>query len=197
MGTRERILDAAADIMRTDGIARATTKEIAKRAGFSEAALYKHFSDKPEIFLAVVRERLPRLLTVLQRLENNIGRGNVRDNLADVVAAALAFYDESFSMVVGIFSERRLLEAHRDGIHRLGAGPEVPNRTLAAYLRAEQRHGRVSQDADPDAVASLLLGACLQRAFFRVFAGEPALTGIPDIATTLVNVVIDGIEPGG
>ena len=35
MGTREKILAAAARIMREQGYARATTKEIARAAGFS------------------------------------------------------------------------------------------------------------------------------------------------------------------
>ena len=43
--TRDRMLDAAYTVMRTRGLARATTKEIAREAGFSEAALYKHFED--------------------------------------------------------------------------------------------------------------------------------------------------------
>ena len=44
--------------MRTKGLARATTKEIAKAAGFSEAAPYKHFADKTELFLVVPDPRL-------------------------------------------------------------------------------------------------------------------------------------------
>ncbi|MBB4932470.1 AcrR family transcriptional regulator [Lipingzhangella halophila] len=195
MGTRDRILDAAADIMRTDGVARATTKEIAKRAGFSEAALYKHFTDKPEIFVAVLHERLPQLAATLQRLQNQVGEGSVRGNLEDVVAAALAFYDESFPMLVGIFAERRLLEAHREGVRRLGAGPEYPNQALSAYLRAEQRHGRVRGEVDPNEVASLLFGACLQHAFFRHFSGAPEPAGAQNTASALVSVVAGGIEP--
>ena len=50
MATRDRILDAAARIMRTEGVARATTKQIASEAGYSEATLYKHFSDKATAF---------------------------------------------------------------------------------------------------------------------------------------------------
>src|SRR4051794_40616709 len=61
MNTRDRILDAAAELMRTRGIIRTTTKEIAKAAGFSEATLYKHFRDKEELLLRVLRERMPAL----------------------------------------------------------------------------------------------------------------------------------------
>ena len=57
MSTRERILTAAAEVMRTKGLARSTTKEIARASGFSEATLYKHFANQEELFLAVLGER--------------------------------------------------------------------------------------------------------------------------------------------
>ncbi len=46
------------------------------------------------------------------------------------------------------------------------------NEALAAYLDAEKRLGRMSEDADPEAAAAMVLGACYQRAFFRSFLGE-------------------------
>ncbi|HEY2278086.1 MAG TPA: TetR/AcrR family transcriptional regulator [Streptosporangiaceae bacterium] len=66
--TRDRILDAAAHVMRTRGFARTTTKEIARAAGYSEATLYKHFQDKTDLFLAVPKERLPSLGSTLSAL---------------------------------------------------------------------------------------------------------------------------------
>src|ERR1700760_4013925 len=66
--TRDRILDAAAHVMRTRGFARTTPKEIARAAGYSEATLYKHFTDKTDLFLAVLKERLPSLGSTLGAL---------------------------------------------------------------------------------------------------------------------------------
>ncbi len=63
--TRDRILDAATHVMRTRGFARTTTKEIARAAGYSEATLYKHFQDKTDLFLAVLKERLPTVSWML------------------------------------------------------------------------------------------------------------------------------------
>ena len=70
--TRDRILDAAAHVMRTRGFARTTTKEIARAAGYSEATLYKHFQDKTDLFLAVLKERLPSLGGTLGALSAGI-----------------------------------------------------------------------------------------------------------------------------
>jgi hypothetical protein len=37
------------------------------------------------------------------------------------------------------------------------------NEALAAYLDAEKRLGRMREDADPEAAAAMVLGACYQR----------------------------------
>ncbi|WP_158542767.1 TetR/AcrR family transcriptional regulator [Phytoactinopolyspora halophila] len=192
MSTRERILDAAAEIMRTDGIARATTKEIAQRAGFSEAALYKHFSDKTEIFMAVLGERVPGLAAVLDRLRSAAGTTDVRDTLEQVTRTAIEFYDRTFPMAVGMFHERRLLETYREGTQHHGGGPETVNRALSEYLHAEQDLGRLRANVEPEALASLLMGACLQQAFFRHFYGRPEPADADDRASQLVDAVLHG-----
>jgi AcrR family transcriptional regulator len=67
LGTREKIVEAAERVMRERGLARTTTKEIARAAGYSEGTLYKHFESKEDLFLAVLAERFPAFV-VLQRI---------------------------------------------------------------------------------------------------------------------------------
>ena len=194
MGTRDDILAAAARIMRTEGYARATTKAIAAAAGYSEAALYKHFRDKTEIFLAVLDEQLPRLSPLLRELEDRAGERTVRANLEELAATALAFYRESFPISMSLFSARSLLAAHRDRLHELGAaGPRAPVDAVARYLDAERRLGRLDTGADPAAMASLLLGACFQQAFLATFAGEtPSAAVRGELAARLVAALLEG-----
>ena len=149
MGTRDDILAAAARIMRTEGYARATTKEIARAAGYSEAALYKHFQDKAEIFLRVLEEQLPGLAELLRRLEGRAGTGDVRANLEEVVVTAVEFYSVSFPIAASLYSSRELLAAHRERVRALGAGPRGPEEMLTRHLAEEQRLGRLAPSADP------------------------------------------------
>jgi AcrR family transcriptional regulator len=192
VGTREDILAAAASIMRTEGYARATTKEIARVAGYSEAALYKHFQDKTEIFLRVLEEQVPGLAPLLARLDRRAGAGDVRGNLEELVVTAVRFYADSFPIAVSLYSSRTLLAAHRDRVRELGGGPHTPEEMLVRYLAAERQLGRLAPSADPSAMAKLLLGACFQQAFLADFAGEP-LDGaeLVDLARRLVATVLD------
>jgi AcrR family transcriptional regulator len=191
VGTREDILGAAARIMRDEGYARATTKQIARSAGYSEATLYKHFQDKTEIFLRVLEEQTPRLATLLAHLDRRPGTGDLRGNLEELVVTAVLFYLDSFPMAVSLYSSRALLAAHRDRVRELGGGPHTPEERLTRYLEAEQRLGRLTPSADPRAMAQLLLGACFQQAFLADFAGEPpAGDQVPDLARRLVTTVL-------
>ncbi|MDT5114462.1 MAG: hypothetical protein QOE30_201 [Mycobacterium sp.] len=174
VSTRDRMLDAAAHVMRTRGLARATTKEIAKEAGYSEAALYKHFRDKTDIFLAVLTERVPSTLgAVLGRLEHCVGERSVTETLQDISLAALGFYHETFVMAAAVFSEPHLLAAHRAAVKERNAGPHHVSDAVANYVASEQSLGRLRADADPRAAADLLLGACFQQAFLSRFADTP------------------------
>ena len=172
MGTRERIVEAAERVVRERGLARTTTKEIARAAGYSEGTLYKHFESKEDLFLAVLAERLPSFVALVEELPERVGRGTVRETLEEVARNALTFYGGIVPMAASIFSEPRLLARHREGMHKRGAGPQMVNEALAAYLDAEKRLGRVREDADPEAATAMVLGACYQRAFFRNYLGE-------------------------
>jgi AcrR family transcriptional regulator len=196
--TRERIVEAAGRVMRSKGLAHATTKEIAREAGYSEGAIYKHFESKEELFIRVLAERLPPFVDVLGELPRRAGREAVEGVLEEVAGAALAFYGESFPMSVSVFSELGLLARHREEMKRRGAGPQKANEALAAYLEAERDLGRVRGDADPEAAAAMLLGACFQRAFLASFSGEGAIPAreegfVAGVARTLAR----SLSPGG
>ncbi|MFB7306466.1 MULTISPECIES: TetR/AcrR family transcriptional regulator [unclassified Streptomyces] len=193
---RVRIIDAAHQLMLTIGLARATTKEIARAAGCSEAALYKHFPSKEELFVAVLKERLPKLNPLLRRLTADAGAGErtVEENLTDIAREAALFYAQSFPIAASLYAEPRLKSRHDAAMRELGTGPHVPIRGVAGYLRSEQAAGRVRPGADTYAAASLLLGACVQ----RVFAYDATEEGRPpqsldEFAASIARTVLHGI----
>lgn len=177
---RERVLDAAAVIMRRDGLVRATTKVIAREAGCSEALLYKHFPDKRDIFLRVLTERSPRLDLAADRA----GTGTVTANLEGLVVGLLEFYEQGFPIAASIFSSTELLQAHREAMTARGAGPQGPSAILARYLDQEVELGRLFS-IDTDAIARLLTGAALHEAFLAAYDDRP-IPGPAAIARRLV-----------
>lgn len=186
MATRETILDAAARVMREKGIARATTREIAREAGYSEALLYKHFADKQDIYLSVLKERVGALVNPVELA----GTGDVHDNLVDVTVSLMDFYVGSFPMSVSIFSDTDLLLAWREGMTARGAGPRSPIRMIERYIDGEIELGRLPADTDAYAVAGLLCGAAFQHAFLACFDGLDAVPDAQALAERLVTATV-------
>lgn len=184
MAARETILEAAAKVMREKGIARATTKEIAREAGYSEALLYKHFADKQDIYLSVLKERAGGGAATLEA-----GTGDVHDNLVEATVGLMAFYVDSFPMSASIFSDTDLLVTWREGMTARGAGPRSPIRGIERYLEGEIELGRVPQGCDSYAVAALLAGAAFQHAFLACFDGLAAVPQDEELAERLVRAL--------
>lgn len=194
--TREHILDAAVSVMQNLGLGRATTKEIAQAAGLSEAALYRHFADKAELFLCVIGERVPQLVTVLQDLPARAGKRTVRANLEEVMRVALPFYSEAVPLASALFAEPDLLARHQERLRSKSMGPRRALEHVAAYLKAEQRLDRVNRRVDPEASAWLLLGACIGRSLIARFMSEPTSEEADDrFVRTTLSSLLAGLAP--
>ncbi|MFI9807594.1 TetR/AcrR family transcriptional regulator [Streptomyces sp. NPDC052301] len=191
---RVRILDAAHELMRTVGLARATTKEIARAAGCSEAALYKYFDSKEDLFVRVLSERLPRLTPLLGSLAAEPGQGTLEENLTEIARQAALFYEQSFPIAASLYAETQLKRRHDEVLRTLGSGPHKPIEDLDGYLRAEQAAGRVRAGADTLAAASLLLGACAQRAFAYDATESGERPPVDAFAARLARTLLGGIS---
>ncbi|MGH8791789.1 MAG: TetR family transcriptional regulator [Stackebrandtia sp.] len=195
MSTRDKILDAAAEVIAARGLAHATTKEIAKAAGYSEATLYKHFDAKTDLFVAVLAERSQGdLAAALRRLQDRPDRDSLPMALEAVAVAAVSFYRQGFPLAASLFAEPDLLAAHRRDLAARGAGPHLALEALAGYLAECRGRGEIAPGVDTDATAALLLGACFQRAFFSHFGGpdDDELT-VRQFAASLVSTLTAGM----
>lgn len=193
----ERIIDAAERLIRTAGFVHATTKEIAREAGCSEALLYKHFVNKEDIFLRVLFERMPGLGALLTELDGDPGRGrSVEECLRAVADRAMDFYQEILPMTGALLAEPGLLARFAEGLAAVGRkGPSEAADALAGYLVRERECGRIRADADTRAAAAMLLGACFQRAFFVAFGGPAAVQPADDFAAALSRTVWAALTP--
>jgi AcrR family transcriptional regulator len=172
MELRDRIIEAAEQAIRTNGLSKTTTKEIARIAGCSEGSLYNHFQSKEDLFIQVMKGQLRGFLAVLLKLPGRKGTRTVKDNLEEVAHAALEYFHLSIAMTASMFTEPIFLERHRQGFQQRNEGPHRANEVVATYLLAEQKLGRVCTDINPRSAADLLLGACFQYAFHQQFLGE-------------------------
>ncbi|MFF1573707.1 TetR/AcrR family transcriptional regulator [Leifsonia sp. NPDC058292] len=156
--TRERIVDAAADLMYVRGIGATTLDDVLAASGASKSQLYRHFANKDEVVRAVIVRMGEH---VIQREQNALGRVSTMAGLRrwrDALVQNNALRHGAYGCALGSFASE---VADHDDIARatLQALFSEWNTLLTAALKRLQENGALPQDAPVDELATGLLGA--------------------------------------
>jgi AcrR family transcriptional regulator len=176
--TRQKIVEATERLIKLRGLARVTTKEIAREIGLSEGALYRHFDHKEEIFFAIIAQHLP---TFLSAFETHLpGTADIESNLTAIVLAGMDYFGELIPMSASFLADTELLAQYRQKMSRVaagpvGGGPQNIEDLLATYLEEEKQLGRIQSHIASRSIAILLLGACFQWTYHSQMLGQPHL----------------------
>ena len=151
---RRAIIDAASAVFREHGLAGAGMTAVADRVGGSKATLYRYFSTKEELFLAVMLgDVLDHAQEVFEALTPG---GDLRRTLARFGARFL-----NLTLSAEALSVRRMsiAEGWRSGIgQRLyERGPRLVWAKMADFLEGEMKAGRLRTE-DPWRAAMHLRG---------------------------------------
>jgi AcrR family transcriptional regulator len=194
--TRELILQAAETILKAKGLGACTTRAIAEQAGCAEGSIYRHFADKHELFIEIVKRRFPVFLDMVESLPNLAGKGDLRAHLQELAHAALLFYREILPMAAGVAADHDLLVHQREHFAKTGTGPLMVFDSVAGLVEGEQHAGRVARDVSARHAAGVLLGACFVQAYLEFFVGDQAvIRDDQEWARETVRVVMDGVQP--
>ncbi|MGC1184905.1 MAG: hypothetical protein WBA31_07110 [Candidatus Dormiibacterota bacterium] len=116
----------------------------------------------------------------------------VESVLAEVAIRAMRFFTKTMPVGAQLAGEPEWVRQREQRVAQLGAGPRRPTALLGAYLRAEQRQGRIRPDADTDAAAAIVLGACFHAVFLTAYLDdEPGDTD--QFARDIAGIVMNGV----
>ena len=156
--TRQRIIEAAAELMRTQGVAGTTLDQVRAASGTSKSQLYHHFPDKPALARAVVELRAETVLDAneqqLRRLHSLSGLRRWRDFIVQNVASRNGAYGCMLGSLASELADRddqarTALQHHFETWRQLftdGFVRMIENHTLRA-------------DANPDELATAVMTA--------------------------------------
>jgi AcrR family transcriptional regulator len=193
MNTKQHIIDATERIIQLKGLARVTTKEIAREADCAEGTLYKYFEHKEDVFLTLIQRHLPTFIETLS--ENLVDKGTVRENLASIMLAAIRYYRQVLPLAASFFADMDLLVRHREMLQKLNAGPHRIYERVALYIENEQKLGRITDQVDAMSIVTLLLGGCFQHIFFQQFLGEDSFSLTDEqLVANLLDTLSKGLQ---
>ncbi|HET8696142.1 MAG TPA: TetR/AcrR family transcriptional regulator [Gammaproteobacteria bacterium] len=156
---RERLLDAAVECFTSEGIAAASLRGIAVKAGVTPALVHYYFGSKQRLLDAFVAERLMPFIAALGGALQSAGE----DPRALVAAFVRGLHAavEHLPWLPGLWLREVIGEggALRDVLLKQ-ISPKVP-RLLAERFAALQKEGALNRDLDPRLLVVSLVGLTL------------------------------------
>ena len=183
---RTRLVGAALGLLAEDGAHAVSLRAVARRAGVSAMAPYRHYPDKEALLAAVAVQGFDGLRAALRTADDTAAPGQA------LVAQAAAY--------VGYAVQNPALFRLMFGHKRLGAHPELTAAGETAYaVLAERVATELPADADREALTlgcwSLVHG--LASLFLDGQMGEEMAAAHGDVARRVAEVMMDPRRPLG
>lgn len=90
---RESLIDAALDILKTEGVAALSLRQLAKVTGVTPAAPYSHFRDKDDLLATIAESGFQKL--ALQMVDDATGVHTTQARIEKLMASYIRFAEEN------------------------------------------------------------------------------------------------------
>ena len=174
---RQPIKDAALDLFVTQGVHATGIREIAKCAGCSEAALYRHWANKEDLVSSLFAEHIGE---VVERLETAIADADFASQIHGATRAIYELYDEHPLVF------RFVLLVRHEQVEFIKGKLRMPQDVLTELIA-----GKVHDDYRARLLAAAAMGMFLQTAEFVVYGRleGPLARYSDDVADLVLKIV--------
>jgi AcrR family transcriptional regulator len=180
----------------------ATTSEIAAKAGVSHGIIFKRFKTKQALFQSAMQEQSDWGQTIPALLKSSLGRKEVASTLVELGTQFVEKFLVIIPRLMMAWSNKpenpsEAGEAITTGKERAARALQAV-KTIAAYLQAEHRLGRI-RDTDFEVIAQAFVGALWHHAFLQVILGDGQSAPAKNrpYVKRLVKAIWSGIGPAG
>ncbi|MFB7723805.1 TetR/AcrR family transcriptional regulator [Nocardia sp. NPDC056100] len=187
-GVREAVIACAQQTLTESGVARLSTKEIAKRAGVAESSIFYHFGDRMGLLQAVIQHQLRPFKDLLTD-RSGTAATDLRTDLVTLLSTLEDFFTAAIPVMAAVESDADLRAVYQQRSRDLDLGPHRAVEAVAAQLT---RHTAPGTDLRPAAL--LLVGAAHQRALQRRLSPPDAHADLPAPAA-IADAVARLLEP--
>jgi AcrR family transcriptional regulator len=216
---RAYLIATAARLIGERGTGALTVRDIAREARVADGVLYNYFDSKEDLLANALLAHVGSVMGSAPPLLPEPGTGSLADNLRGFIEGGLEVLTRVTPAFAGLVTQPKVLIQFHDMVGGDAAfGTDTPDRSageeaedaspgeghgrglpdvLGAYLRAEQRLGRIDAAADIDAAVILIVGAIHGQVLPRLLFSPPgtAITISPDVPRRLAEAVLAGLAP--
>ena len=186
---KRQIIESARAVFASQSYAKVGTADLAKAAGISEPALYRHFAGKKELFVATLRATAPRLLKVWEEISVDY-----EDPIETLWAIGVYYYDHLDSHSANMKLQFRALSEADDPEIQAALRESFDGfvEFVADTLEEGKARGIVRRDVDSRMVAWQFLGIGLTLDVMHILG----LTGEMDRARAAMwgRVYLDAVK---
>jgi AcrR family transcriptional regulator len=185
--TRQRIIDAAAEIAGNVGYAKATTKAIAEAAGVNEVTLFRHFGTKENLFSAAIEQYGGP--AIAGAIEAQLTGDYYQDlmTIGDILMTVLVERREMLRLLL-------CDSAHIPEVRTvLARNPRELRQMTARYLESQMEKGTIKEQ-HPEALAQAFMGMFFSYAIgLNIFDEEiqPSISHT-ELVSQFVDIFITG-----
>jgi AcrR family transcriptional regulator len=216
---REYLIATAARLIGERGTGALTVRDIAREARVADGVLYNYFEDKEDLLANALLAHVGAVMGSAPPLLPEPGTGTVADNLRGFIDGGLEVLKRVTPAFAGLVTQPKVLIRFHAMVGGDAAfGAQAPDRSaepaepapaepaaeghggglpdmLGAYLRAEQRLGRIAGTADIDAVVILVVGAIHGQVLPRLIFSPPGaeIATPADVPGRLAETIMAGI----
>jgi len=153
---QKEIIDVSLELIAESGIQGLTIKNLAKKIGFSESAIYRHYENKIQILVAILnffKENTERLFTSELNAD-----GDALTKINHLLFNQFKIFSASPSLVAVIFSE----ELFRNEAILMEKVSEIMNNnfdTLTQIIKSGQEKGKLRADVGAEHLAVVIMGS--------------------------------------
>jgi AcrR family transcriptional regulator len=189
---RAQIVEVATFLFAKKGFKGTTTREIAAKAGISEAIIFRHFSKKEELYSAIVNRKCSDKdgqSLLLKALEGKKGRDVFREVATHLITEHRK--DHTFMRLLTYSA----LEEHRlSDIFLKTRGMELIG-YLEAHIRDLMKDGLIRQ-VNPTIAARAFMGMVLHYSMSQEIYGLKRFSKTPaeEVIETFVDIFFKGVE---
>ncbi|MBN2718043.1 MAG: TetR/AcrR family transcriptional regulator [Deltaproteobacteria bacterium] len=163
----EDVLEVARDCFLEKG-PQVSTLEIAARIGLSQAALFKRFKTKEDLFLAALASKaiFSKVMDLLSWLATHPKQGDFRPQLEEMLTRLWNMLVELLPRIIALHNQRSVIAPEK--IFGAMKNPP-PVRVLAGikkFILRAQENGQIRSDLSAEILAMNLMGAMQGRVFF-------------------------------